>query len=447
MLVVAVALTVWSNFRIADQASHVVRELTKPRSAYQLLGADARARVLELNSVLLRARLTREAAEERLRFQVQAQALEQRLRKSGPPPEGRDGLPARLVELERACQTYLTEAAALLTGSPPTLRRQTVEASQEEIARISEPVLRACDTFQTEASAAEAEALDRARARLAKLRPRRAFSVALLVLGGVGAAGLAYLLVFHAPGLVHPASPQLERQEKLASLGTLAAGVAHEIRNPLTAIKLRLFSLKRSLPSAWTDHEDLQVIANEISRLERIVTGLLEFARPAPPAMGEVSAVRLFAEVRTLLQPELDQRGVRIVLDVTTPRTIRADRTQMQQVLINLIQNAADSIRGRGTITLRGAEGVSRLAGQSRTTVVLEVNDTGQGIPVEAQKRLFDPFFSTKEGGTGLGLAIAVRIVENHGGLIQYQTQLNRGTTFQVVLPGSDAHAGDDPPH
>jgi signal transduction histidine kinase len=114
---------------------------------------------------------------------------------------------------------------------------------------------------------------------------------------------------------------------------------------------------------------------------------------------------------------------------------VRADNQQIKQVLINLIQNSADSIGRDGVITLRvsGQSGSARKA--SDGTVVMEVADTGKGIPPEVQKRLFDPFFTTKEGGTGLGLPIAARIVEKHGGKLLYQTAHNRGTTFRVVLP------------
>jgi signal transduction histidine kinase len=103
--------------------------------------------------------------------------------------------------------------------------------------------------------------------------------------------------------------------------------------------------------------------------------------------------------------------------------------------LINLVQNAAESIEGEGAITLRARTSVARLGGRSRPVVTLEVADTGKGIPPAVQKRLFDPFFTTKESGTGLGLPIAARIVENHGGALQYRTVPGRGTTFGIVLP------------
>ena len=111
------------------------------------------------------------------------------------------------------------------------------------------------------------------------------------------------------------------------------------------------------------------------------------------------------------------------------------DLAQIKQVLINLVQNAADSITQGGTITLRARHDRKNLPQGETDVVILEVADTGDGIPPEVEKRLFDPFFTTKETGTGLGLPIAARIVEKHGGALQYQTQVNHGTTFGIVLP------------
>jgi signal transduction histidine kinase len=122
-------------------------------------------------------------------------------------------------------------------------------------------------------------------------------------------------------------------------------------------------------------------------------------------------------------------------LEPAAPLHVQVDPAQMKQVLINLVQNAADSIGREGTITLRARAARKTLPNGEKNAVVLEVTDTGKGIPVEVQKRLFDPFFTTKDNGTGLGLSIAARIVQKHGGLLQYQTRVNQGTTFDIVLP------------
>ena len=261
-------------------------------------------------------------------------------------------------------------------------------------------------------------------------------SLALLALGGAGLAVVVYR------GLIAPLRLKLiesqalvERQEKLASLGLLAAGVAHEIRNPLTAIKAWLFLQQKHLQPGTSEYADAEVIANEVTRLEAIVKDVLLLARPSEPHLATVAADEPLRQVQTLLAPQLEKAGIQLVLQDSVPARLQVDPRQIQQVLINLIQNAADSIGRNGTITLRVRLDTKRLADRPTEVVILEVADTGKGIPPEVQKRLFDPFFSTKDTGTGLGLSIAARIVQKHGGALQYQTQPNRGTTFGIVLP------------
>ena len=227
----------------------------------------------------------------------------------------------------------------------------------------------------------------------------------------------------------------IERQQKMAHFGELAAGVAHEIRNPLTAIRARLFTLQKTLAAGTPPHEDALVIRNEIDRLNRIVTDFLQLARPTDPRLAPLVAEPLLNEVRRLFVPQCEKQGIELKVESANGARFLADAQQMKQVLINLIQNAADSIEVQGTITLRARRDTGRLGGQSADVVVIEVQDTGTGIPPEVQKRLFDPFFSTKEGGTGLGLSIAAQIVNNHGGKLEFRTQQTQGTTFAIVLP------------
>jgi len=227
----------------------------------------------------------------------------------------------------------------------------------------------------------------------------------------------------------------LEKQEKLATLGTLAAGIAHEIRNPLTSIKARLYTLDKHLESPTLARNDSEIIGTEIARLERIVQAVLSFARPSDPELKTIDARALLSEVLALVASSLESRAVHILLEPGPAHFISADAGLLKQVLINLVRNSADSIDGEGTITLRVRSGNAELHGHSMETVIIEVTDSGRGIPAEVEKRLFDPFFSTKETGTGLGLSIAARIVEKHGGNLQYQTRVGHGTTFGIVLP------------
>jgi signal transduction histidine kinase len=261
-------------------------------------------------------------------------------------------------------------------------------------------------------------------------------SLALLLLSAGGLAAVVYRDLI-APLRIKLVESQalVERHEKLASLGMLAAGVAHEIRNPITAIKAWLFIQQKHLRPGSPEHEDAQVISDEINRLERIVKDVLLFARPSEPRVATVSATQLLAEVQTLLQPELEKSNIQLAHENSISARISVDSEQIKQVLINLVQNAAESIGRDGTVTLRARFDTSRLGERTRDVVILDVSDTGRGISPEVEKRLFDPFFTTKEAGTGLGLSIAARIVEKHGGALQYQTQVNHGTTFGIVLP------------
>ncbi len=264
-----------------------------------------------------------------------------------------------------------------------------------------------------------------------------AFS-ALLALGA-WAARLVYRALI-APLQVKLLESQatIERQEKLASLGLLAAGVAHEIRNPLTAIKARLFTQVRHLKAGSPEHRDADVISQEIQRLERIVKDFLTFARPSDPDFAIVPAEQPLRDARELLAPALMQRGITLrLLPAEASLHVRVDPQQIKQVLINLIQNAADASGLDSVITLQTRAGTRPTPRGPQPAVILEVADAGKGIPFDVQKRLFDPFFSTKETGTGLGLAIAARIVEKHGGALQYQTRLNHGTVFGIVLPSA----------
>lgn len=227
----------------------------------------------------------------------------------------------------------------------------------------------------------------------------------------------------------------IARQEKLASLGVLAAGVAHEIRNPLTAIKARLFTQQRRLEQGSPAAADAEIIHSEIHRLERIVRGFLDFARPADPVPDNLSARSVLAEVRDLLAPDAQSRNAEILLDPGPDLRLHADHSQLKQVLINLVRNGLEALGETGEIRLRLQRADRHPLTLPSPAAVIEVIDSGAGIPAEARSRLFDPFFTTKADGTGLGLAIAARIVEKHGGSIQYRTEPGNGTTFSVVLP------------
>jgi len=257
--------------------------------------------------------------------------------------------------------------------------------------------------------------------------------VALLM----GAVALGAVLVFR--DVVRPLRGQLAESEKLAALGTLAAGIAHEIRNPLTAIKARLYTLspKLTLPES---KEDALAIGHEADRLERIVRDVLGYAHPAEPAMGLVNLADWLQRFAADMRSDFVPKSIELITEVTAAVTVRADTDQLRQIFLNLLRNAQEALEGKnGCIRLRLACEQGQKRGGTAAMAVLSVADDGPGMPAEVQSRLFDPFFTTKAAGTGLGLSIVARLVKNQGGQIGFESSAFSGTCFTVRLPAVDA--------
>jgi signal transduction histidine kinase len=351
-----------------------------------------------------------------------------------------------LVQAEIEYERYLTNTVELLAETAAE-EEQPDQASFETLYRkvreISSSLFPLCDNLVKAQRQGFSEFLNETQRTLID-HQRLLILCSGLILGLAIALALLVYRGMIAPlrlGL-NESELIIERQEKLASLGILASGVAHEIRNPLTAIKFRLFSLRKALP-AVVQNEDAVIISNEINRLEQIVQDFLQFARPSRPRLAKISAAQILRDVHDLFRAQLEKSAIEIKLDVSENADVHADAQQIKQVLINLIRNSAENIERNGSIVLRLNRGTAELDGRLRVAAVLSVSDTGKGIPPEIEARLFDPFFTTKEGGTGLGLAISARIIEKHGGLLRYETELNQGTTFEVVLPGLDKDASE----
>jgi signal transduction histidine kinase/putative methionine-R-sulfoxide reductase with GAF domain len=222
---------------------------------------------------------------------------------------------------------------------------------------------------------------------------------------------------------------QLIRSEKLAALGQLAAGVAHEIRNPLTSINILIHSLTENLPSENAHREDLRVIEEEILRINEIVDRFLRFARPASPLFEKADPVLIFEETLQLLRPQIEKGKITVQKRFETLPLITVDKEQIKQVALNLLMNAIQSMPEGGELSIGGQ------FSKDGYWVELTVQDSGVGIPPENVDRLFDPFFSTKEGGIGLGLSIAHRIIDQHHGKIEVESDPGRGTLFTISLP------------
>jgi len=226
---------------------------------------------------------------------------------------------------------------------------------------------------------------------------------------------------------------RLLQSEKMALVGKLAAEVAHTIRNPLTSIKMRLFSLERTLDLSATQQEDLDVISQEMRHLDNIVKNFLEFARP-PKLKMQVCNVSDIVDLSVqLLEKRFEHQGIRLERrrGVWLPH-VYADPDAIKEVLVNLLLNACDAMKEGGSIAISEEEGIAERMGR---VVLVRVSDTGPGIPMHLWEKVWEPFFSTKEDGTGLGLAIALRTVEEHGGRLELRPSEGRGATFVMTLP------------
>jgi len=221
--------------------------------------------------------------------------------------------------------------------------------------------------------------------------------------------------------------------EKMAMVGKLAAGMAHSVRNPLTSVKMRLFSLNRSLKLNEDQAEDLMVISEEIEHIDTIVQNFLEFSRPPKLQMQIISPSSVVDMMLQLLTHRLKSYDVTVRLERNGPLAeIKGDPEQLKEVFVNLMENACQAMGRGGTITIRERM-VETPRGQKACAVYLK--DTGPGMNAHALEKAFNPFFTTKEEGTGLGLSIAERIIENHGGTITVESRLGEGATFIILLP------------
>ena len=253
-----------------------------------------------------------------------------------------------------------------------------------------------------------------------------------------------HLIVFQDLTYYKQMEEALRRKEKLAAIGEMAAGLAHEIRNPLASLYGSIQLLQGEIPLEGTQERLMGIVLKESERLDALITDFLLFAFPH---VGERESIPLAEVVEETL--ELFKKGPYLeeglIVDVRMDPTVRVDgnRRQLQQILWNLLLNAAQSMSEGGEIRVEAEQTRNRAGVPS---VSWRVQDTGRGIAAENLTRIFDPFYTSRQGGTGLGLAIVHRIVENHGGRIHVLSDLGKGTVFDMEFPDRHETDSDTPP-
>ena len=236
---------------------------------------------------------------------------------------------------------------------------------------------------------------------------------------------------------VRALTDQLIRADRLAAMGELTAGVAHEVRNPLGVIRASVQLLEETVPGELRVSEAARVIKQEIDRLDRVIKALLDFGRPSPPTLRPTNVEDIVTDVVMFTRQFAGRSGVEITTEyAAVVALVPADADQLKQVLVNLVSNAVQAMEDSGgTIAVK--------VWDDDSYVFISVADDGPGIPGELLDKIFDPFYSTRDAGTGLGLTIVHRIVDQHGGRLEVESTPGAGTTFTVALPAAAAR-GDD---
>jgi two-component system sensor histidine kinase PilS (NtrC family) len=248
------------------------------------------------------------------------------------------------------------------------------------------------------------------------------------VLRDAGAAPDGAIVIFQDLTEIAQMQERLRRSERLGALGQLAAGLAHEVRNPLASLSGAVELLRADLPAGDASARKLtDIVLRETARLNRLVSDFLTYAKPGPGRLEPVALEPLFDELRQLLASAQELR-VELDLQLQSGLAVLGNPDQLRQVFWNLLRNAAEAQPRDARVGVCAVE-----AGGSWVEIAIE--DRGDGIPPDALEHIFEPFYTTKARGTGLGLATVHRVIEAHGGRLAVSSKLGEGTTVQVVLP------------
>jgi len=227
---------------------------------------------------------------------------------------------------------------------------------------------------------------------------------------------------------------EIERSQRLVSLGRLAAGIAHEIRNPLSSIKGFATYFRDRYRENPEDQATATIMIHEVDRLNRVISQLLEFARPVKIQKRSVPIHMVIEHALKMIEKQAETKGIHIEKDLSSKiREVPMDPDRFNQVLLNLCLNAVEAMEGGGTLSI----GLHACGDSGK--VEITVSDTGVGITRENLVHIFDPYFTTRPSGTGLGLAIVHKIVESHGGQVQVESEVGKGTRVSIMLPKEDS--------
>jgi signal transduction histidine kinase len=244
-----------------------------------------------------------------------------------------------------------------------------------------------------------------------------------------GGQQLGALLTMRDAESMRKIEGEIEVSRRLANIGKLTSGVAHEVKNPINSIVVHLEILRNKLNQTDADTQrHMDVIGSEISRLDRVVQTLVDFTRPVELKLAEVDLRTLVQQVAFVARPDCERHGVHVVTEIgEEPLAAKVDSDLLKQALLNIVINGAQAMENGGTLTLR--------ARRNTTEAQIEIQDTGEGIPPAIRDKIFNLYFTTKKTGSGIGLAMTYRIMQLHNGSIHFDTRSGEGTTFYLILP------------
>ncbi len=459
-LVVALILIGWAGLKLYELGPEVTEShdaLVEIRDRYFLLSDVIQTNITELDEALTHF-LEGKDGSQVVRFQKQSQQWEQwfmETRKTwsaSAVPEskatndllrGQADLLSSLAKVQAVYTNYVKAARFLMANTGRSLiqeryalREQAAQRAFQHLTNLSRQARVSGEGFDLAVTGARAQ-LGGLTKRIRDLR--LGLLLAIVALSFTLMLALYRSKVAQARAIIQDHNRQrLEQQvtlDKLTHFGQLAQELAHEIKQPLTAMNARAYTLQKILSDGSDAHKDAAVIRSEIKRLDKIVKDFLELARPAEPELVTLQAEKALSEVRDLMATHLAGDSIEFRFECETDLEFRADLQQLKQVLINLVKNAAESVNHNGVVTLRAKRATRPFKGTLAEVAVIEVEDNGSGIPAHIQAKIFDPFFSTKGDGTGLGLAIAARIIDKHDGNLEFDTEPGKGTIFRIVLP------------